>query len=193
MTASPLPRPLRSPETPSAGSGVGPARGKTLTTYLEMTAPHDLRPAPVVPVLGLLRIDSSSPLVRTTQARVGEPYGWRSASRTADEWEAKLRARPLRQYWLITHEREPAGVAYLEPQHGGDVEITAFGLLPDHIGRGLGGYALTLALRQAWATEPVGADAVRRVWLHTCTNDHPRALRTYLARGLRRYRVDVQQ
>ncbi|WP_079151895.1 GNAT family N-acetyltransferase [Streptomyces sp. RTd22] len=166
---------------------------RTVTTYLEMTAPDALRPASVASALGLLRIDSSSPLMRTTQARVGQPYGWRSASRTEDEWEAKIQACPLRQYWLITHEQETAGIVCLEPQHGGDVEITAFGLLPEYVGKGLGGYALTLALRQAWATEPVGADAVRRVWLHTSTHDHPHALRNYQQRGLRRYRVEAQQ
>lgn len=167
--------------------------GKSITTYLEMTVPDELCPAPVVPALGLLRIDSSSPLVRSTQARVGEPYGWRSASRTEAEWETTIQARPLRQYWLITHERETAGVAYLEPQPGGDVEITAFGLLPDCVGKGLGGYALTLALQQAWATEPVDAESVRRLWLHTCTHDHPNALRNYQRRGLRPYRIDVHE
>ncbi|ARZ66797.1 acetyltransferase [Streptomyces albireticuli] len=146
-----------------------------------------------MPALGLRGIDHDSPLVRTVQARVGEAYGWRSASRTDEQWHEHLAEHPLRQYWLITFEDEQAGVAYLEPQPGGDVEITAFGLLPEFVGKGLGGYALTLALRQAWATEPVGADAVRRVWLHTCTKDHPRALDNYLKRGLRTYRVEGQQ
>ncbi|GAA2799476.1 GNAT family N-acetyltransferase [Kitasatospora paracochleata] len=165
--------------------------GKTVS-YLEMTAPGELRPAEAVAGLGLARLDRSSPLVRTVQARVGADYGWDSATRTEDQWEAKIRAHPLRQYWLVTHEREPAGVAYLEPQPGGDVEIVAFGLLPAYVGKGLGGYALTLALRQAWDTEPVEAEALRRVWLHTCSQDHPNALRSYEKRGLRRYRVEVE-
>ncbi|KDN82173.1 GNAT family N-acetyltransferase [Kitasatospora cheerisanensis] len=160
--------------------------------YLEMTSPEDLRPAPVVPALGLLRVDRSSPLVRSTQAQVGEAYGWRSATCSASEWEADLRAHPLRQYWLITHGQEPAGVAYLEPEPGGAVEITAFGLLPGHLGKRLGGYALTLALQQAWATEPLDADAPGRVWLHTCSTDHPHALHNYQRRGMRLYRTEVQ-
>ncbi|MEV4429421.1 GNAT family N-acetyltransferase [Streptomyces sp. R-07] len=102
-------------------------------------------------------------------------------------------ARPLRQFWLITLENETAGVASIEPQPGGDVEITTFGLLPEYIGKGLGGPALTLTIQQAWASEAVEAEAVRRVWLHTCSHDHPNALRNYQRRGLKVYRTEDQQ
>ncbi|MER5639626.1 GNAT family N-acetyltransferase [Kitasatospora sp. NPDC002227] len=166
---------------------------ETTVTYLEMTDPGELRPAAAVPGLGLRRIDRESPLVRSTQAGVGAAYGWRSATCTDEQWLAKLDQHPLRQYWLITSEATPAGVAYLEPQPGGDVEITAFGLLPAHLGKGLGSYALTLAIQQAWATEPVEADRVSRVWLHTCSDDHPHALENYRRRGLRVYRVETEQ
>ncbi|MBV6701880.1 GNAT family N-acetyltransferase [Kitasatospora aureofaciens] len=162
---------------------------ETIVTYLEMTDPADLRPSPEVPALALLRADGSSSAVQDVQARVGAPHGWRSTARTAGDWAAHLSEHPRRQYWLVTHDGEPAGVANLEPHPGGDVEITTFGLVPEHVGRGLGGYALTLALRQAWATEPLDADAVRRVWLHTNSNDHPNALRNYEKRGLRPYKV----
>ncbi|WP_240659658.1 GNAT family N-acetyltransferase [Streptomyces sp. WAC 01529] len=174
------------------GSARASAPTQKIVTYLEMKDPGDLCPAPVVPGLGLRPLERDSPLVRSVQAQVGEPHGWRAASRTEEEWDEHQVARPLRRYWLITFEDEPAGVAYVEPQPGGDVEITAFGLLPRYVGRGLGGYALTLALRQAWATEPVGAPAVRRVWLHTCTDDHPHALGNYQKRGLCPYRTETQ-
>ncbi|MGW6564130.1 GNAT family N-acetyltransferase [Streptomyces sp. NPDC054975] len=99
---------------------------------------------------------------------------------------------PRVRYWLITFADDPAGVAYLQPGTSGNVEVTAFGLLPAYVGKGLGGYALTLALRQAWATEPLDAPVARRVWLHTCTEDHPHALGNYEKRGMRPYRVDPQ-
>jgi GNAT superfamily N-acetyltransferase len=52
-----------------------------------------------------------------------------------------------------------------------------FGLLPGFIGRGLGGELLTAATSRAWE---MGAG---RVWVHTCTLDHPQALPNYRARG----------
>ncbi|MFI8456984.1 GNAT family N-acetyltransferase [Kitasatospora sp. NPDC085464] len=160
-------------------------------TYLEMTDPGQLRPSPAVDALGLVAADGASPGVQAVQARVGAPHGWRSTARTAADWAAHLAEHPRRRYWLLTYGGEPAGVANLEPHPGGEVEITTFGLVPEYVGRGLGGYALTLALRQAWATEPLGAGAVRRVWLHTDTEDHPNALRNYESRGLRAYRTET--
>jgi GNAT superfamily N-acetyltransferase len=161
--------------------------------YLEMRSPDDLRPSRVVPALALRRVDGALPLLHQAHARVGGPYQWRSASRTAQEWRALVRERPLRQSWLITLEDELAGVAAIEPQPGGDVEIASFGLLPEHVGKGLGSPALTMVIRQAWASEPVEATAVRRVWLHTCSYDHPNALRNYRRRGLRVYRTEIEQ
>jgi GNAT superfamily N-acetyltransferase len=57
------------------------------------------------------------------------------------------------------------------------VEIAYFGLLPAFVGRGLGGYLLTVATERAWELAPP------RVWLHTSTLDHPAALPNYLKRG----------
>lgn len=164
--------------------------GKTVT-YLEMTGQGELRPGRVVPALELRREGGLSPLARSVQARVGAAYGWRSSTRSDQEWQELALAYPRRQYWLTTLAGETAGIAVLEPHPGGDVEVRTFGLLPEFVGQGLGGHALTLALRQAWATEPLEAEAVRRVWLHTDSNDHPNALLNYRSRGLRVYHTEV--
>ena len=46
---------------------------------------------------------------------------------------------------------------------------------------------LTEAAEAAWA---LGAS---RVWLHTCTLDHPGALANYLARGFRPFRTETYE
>ena len=56
---------------------------------------------------------------------------------------------------------------------------TYFGLLPQFIGQGIGGNLFTRAIECGWN---LGA---KRVWVHTCSLDHPQALNNYLARGLR--------
>lgn len=78
----------------------------------------------------------------------------------------------------------PAGYFELEFQDG-NVEIACFGLLPRFIGLGLGGHLLTEAISRAWQMEAT------RVWVHTCTLDHPNALANYQARGLRIYREET--
>ncbi|WP_082598385.1 MULTISPECIES: GNAT family N-acetyltransferase [unclassified Kitasatospora] len=164
----------------------------TTVTYLEMNDPDDLRPGRAVPALSLHRVDGTLPLLHAALARIGGAYGWGSATRSAQGWRELTLAHPLRQFWLISLGSTTAGVAVMEPQPDGDVEIVTFGLLPEYIGRGLGGPALTLTVRQAWASEAVEADAVHRVWLHTRSRDHPNALRNYRRRGLRVYRTEVQ-
>ena len=65
------------------------------------------------------------------------------------------------------------------------MEIAIFGLMPRFVGRGLGGALLTRALEEAWRTQP---SSNRR---HTCSLDHPAALPSYIARGMKVYRVET--
>jgi GNAT superfamily N-acetyltransferase len=151
-----------------------------IVTELEMTAADQLNPAPVVDGLAL-RATEPGPGIEDLHVRIGTPYRWPSASRTGGEWERWF-AEPARRYRLVEYRGEVAGAADFEPQSGGDVEITTFGLLPEFVGKGLGGYALTLVVADAW-TLP----GARRVWLHTSSLDHPNALPNYLRRGFRSF------
>jgi len=48
--------------------------------------------------------------------------------------------------------------------------------------KGLGGGLLSAAVEKAWEME------TKRVWVHTCSLDHPYALNNYQARGFQIYR-----
>ena len=78
----------------------------------------------------------------------------------------------------------PAGYFELRRDDEADVEIAYFGLLHQFLGRGLGAHLLTEAVERAWA---IGAT---RVWLHTCSLDHPAALPNYVKRGFTAYRTE---
>ena len=82
--------------------------------------------------------------------------------------------------WIGYIKGSPFGYIELVRQ-AESVEIAFFGLLPQYIGMGLGGFLLSEAVRLAWELNP------RRVWVHTCTLDHKYALNNYLARGLTIY------
>src|SRR5207237_7134311 len=73
----------------------------------------------------------------------------------------------------------PAAYFELDGIADGDVEIAYLGVLPAFMGRGLGGWLLTEAIRRAWAM------GTRRVWVHTCTLDAPHAVADYRASGMR--------
>lgn len=157
-----------------------------IVTYVEMTAQDQLNPAAPVPGLTLERVDLRSPLVPDVMARIGAPYGWKSARRTEQEWAAWLAEHTGRMPWLLRFDGETAGIVCYQLHPGSEVEIETFGLLPEFVGRGLGGFALTLGVARAWQL----ALAVSRVWLHTSTRDHPHALPNYHRRGFRTFKTE---
>ncbi len=156
-----------------------------VTTYhLEITDPAALRPKPN-PIEGLViqQVGKPSPeFNRFLYTAVGGAWYWVDRlswdHRRWQEWVD----RPELQTWVAYVSGSPAGYFELDGQPGGSVEITSFGLLPQYIGQGLGGHFLTVALQTGWQT---GAS---RVWLHTCSLDHPTALSNYRARGMQVFR-----
>jgi GNAT superfamily N-acetyltransferase len=151
------------------------------TWHLEQRSPDDLRPSPspAAPVT-LVQVEVPSPeLSRFLYAAVGHDWWWYTRlAWTREQWSTWL-DRPEVETWVVYERGTPAGYFELERQPGGHVEIVYFGLLPHAIGRGVGGWMLTHALRRAWAV-----DGTTRVWLHTCTLDGPHARANYEARGL---------
>ncbi|MFF3209319.1 GNAT family N-acetyltransferase [Streptomyces sp. NPDC002886] len=157
-------------------------------TYVEMTDPGQLVPGVPVPELALVAVDADLSLVPGLMARIGAPYRWRSARRSPQEWQEWFAGHPDRTCWLLRLGDEPAGVVCYDLHPGADVEIRTFGLLPEFTGKGLGGHALTLAIRQGWNLVP----GVRRVWLHTSSADNPNALPNYHRRGFRTFKTEEE-
>ncbi|MDF2439830.1 MAG: hypothetical protein JWN98_814 [Abditibacteriota bacterium] len=162
--------------------------------YLEKRRPDEQRPAPHVqadPVqesIQLKRLEHpNSNLRRWLYEQVGDNWGWKDRAYWSDEeWDQQL-LRPEIEIWILWLQHEPAGYFELEEEEGGSVRITHFGLRAGFMGRGLGGYLLTSAIRRAWSK------ATTRVWLHTSSFDHPHALANYQARGLRLIKTEVLQ
>jgi GNAT superfamily N-acetyltransferase len=154
-------------------------------TYLQMLSPDDLRPASRPgAVLEVREVDQWSPLIRRTTVGIGRAHQWPSQGWDDQQWQTYLRGPDLR-HWVAFIHGAPAGLLTLDVPSGGEVEVDTFGLLPDHIGQGIGSYFLTLGVRLAWAVSPV----VSRVWLHTTSRDHCHALPNYEERGFHRYLV----
>jgi ribosomal protein S18 acetylase RimI-like enzyme len=154
--------------------------------YLELRDPASLRPARASEVSA--RIDRLAPcpveVYRALYRDVGERWHWRDRLAWSDEELAAHLARDAVAVYVARVGREIAGYFELESHDDGSVEIAYFGLRPEFFGRGLGGELLTRAVEEAWR---LGA---RRVWLHTCSLDSPRALPNYVARGFRPFKEE---
>ena len=118
---------------------------------------------------------------------VGKAWQWTDKLSWSDEqWKAYAENDNLRT-WAAYLRGSPAGYYELQQQDGGDLEIAYFGLAPKFIGQGFGGYLLSQAIKSAWEWR-----GTKRVWVHTCSLDHPSALQNYKARGMEVYRVENQ-
>ena len=164
------------------------ARVEVTTWSLEMRDAADLKPAraPAVAV-SIERAEVPQPeLNRFLYTAVGGNWYWLGRLPwTYDRWMAWLDREEV-ETWVARCAGSPAGYFELERQVGGDVEIAYFGLLPQYIGKGIGGHLLTSTIQRAWAL-----DGTRRVWVHTCSLDHPSALANYQARGLEVFEVET--
>ena len=156
-------------------------------TYLEMEAPGDLRPVPApAPGPRIERLEHCSPATfRYLYAEVGRDFQWTDRLVWTDVTVERHLGNPAVSIWLLSVGEASAGYFELREHDDHSVEIAYFGLLPAYIGRGWGKYLLTRATQEAWALGP------SRVWLHTCTLDHPSALPNYLKRGFRPVRTEV--
>lgn len=94
-------------------------------------------------------------------------------------WAARV------ETWAALVGGERAGYFELEPGAGA-VTIAHFGLLARFHGLGIGGHALTAAIRRGFELAP-------RVLVSTNTLDGPYALANYLARGMRVVRTIAER
>jgi GNAT superfamily N-acetyltransferase len=158
-------------------------------TYLEMTSLSELRPAAVPrPEPRIERMeDCPVSFFRYLYQEVGRAFQWTDRLAWNDATVRGHLATPGVSIWLMSWGAAPAGYFELREHEDRSVEIAYFGLLPDFIGRGWGKHLLTRAVQVAWHT------GTHRVWLHTCTLDHPAALPNYLKRGFQPVREEVYE
>jgi GNAT superfamily N-acetyltransferase len=146
-----------------------------VTTYLEMCSPDELRSKRAEALFQVReKTERDWRFNRDLYFRVGEQWDWTDKRPwTDDQWKQYATEPDLRTF-AGYHDDVLAGYYELRRDTEGGVEIAYFGLLPEFIGRGLGGALLTSAIEEAWSG--CSGIAPTRVWVHTCNRDHPQAL-----------------
>jgi GNAT superfamily N-acetyltransferase len=162
-----------------------PGKLANACTYLDMTAPpaSSARTAAGVELQRLTGIDAAR--FRSLYRAVGERWLWAShLSKSPVELAAYL-AAPERETFAVVDQHGDIGLLQLEYDTifgmGGHAEIVYLGLMETEIGRGIGQWLIEQAVALAFARP------VKRLWLHTCNFDHPKALAFYLRAGFRVY------
>ena len=157
------------------------------TTYvLEMLSPDELRPKyGDFPTLRIEQMEVRCPeFNKFLHTVVGYDYRWGGRTDWSKDYWYKHVNRDEMETWVAYLLGTPAGYFELEKTSEGNVHILSFGLLPQFIGKGIGGHLLTRAIERAWE---MGASKVQ---VGTCSCDHPHALKNYVARGFRIQRTN---
>ena len=151
--------------------------------YLEMLAPTGRElPAPRDDLTVVHAVAPTARYYRFLYNAVGDDYHWYRCKRMTDDELTTRIHDPLIEVHVLHVAGTPAGFAELDCREPGEVEIIQFGLMPEFIGRRMGPWFLQQVVDIGWSRSP------RRVWLHTCTLDHPSALSMYEKTGFVRYK-----
>lgn len=159
----------------------------TIVTHLEMRVRP--RPSPMPPSpLRLVRWKSPKlDAYRALFRRVGEPWMWFSRLVMPDARLAEILENPATEIYAVCDPRGiEVGLLELDFAQPGHCELSFFGLIPDLNGKGHGRWLMANALSLGWRK------GVDRVWVHTCTLDHPGALRFYTKSGFTPFAREVE-
>jgi ribosomal protein S18 acetylase RimI-like enzyme len=153
-------------------------------TFLEMTKASRATSLSAEGRLDIRQAEIACPdTSRFFYTAIGAEWGWYDRlGWNRERWLAHA-SRPDLCTWIGFQRGSPAGYFELVSHPNFETEILSFGLLPSFIGCGLGQELLAAAIELAWKEES------SRIWLSTCSLDHPRALPNYQAAGFKIFKT----
>jgi GNAT superfamily N-acetyltransferase len=123
---------------------------------------------------------------RALYRRIGEEWLWFARLRMSDaELAALIQPRSAEIHALVSDGRDE-GLLHLDFSTDGQCELSLFGVTAKLVGSGAGRFLMNRALERAWS------QGISRVWVHTCSFDHPNALAFYQRSGFRAFRRQVE-
>lgn len=164
-----------------------PGKIANVVTFLEGTESPAPFPAPDRANFTVAAVAHPDPgSYRALYRRIGEPWLWFSRAVMPDVELAALLAAPTTQTLTLEKDGATLGLVELDYSVPGNVEIVTFGVVPEAVGTGAAHALMAGTLTRIFAS------GAARVWLHTCTFDHPRALAFYRRNGFRPYKFAIE-
>ena len=97
----------------------------------------------------------------------------------------KIKSTPSENLTIKESNENDDYVGYIELIFDKNIcEIAYFGILEEYIGKGYGGFLLSEGLK-------IGFKNANRIWVHTCSLDHPNAIENYKSRGMKVFRTEI--
>jgi GNAT superfamily N-acetyltransferase len=155
-----------------------PGELAAIVTSLDMRERPRPRPLPASPLRLVRWKEPGAAAYRTLFNRVGAPWLWFSRLLLDDApLESIIRDPAVEVSAVVDPKGIEIGLLELDFRIKGECEIAFFGLVPELAGKGHGNWLMAQALASGWRKD------VARMWVHTCTLDHPSALGFYRRHG----------
>ncbi len=101
------------------------------------------------------------------------------------KWSSYLENKNVFTYTLKSNNNMMGYFEVINDQKIKSFEIAYFGILSEYIGKGLGGYLLSEAIKICFKLD------CQKVWVHTCSLDHQHALSNYIKRGMKIFKEET--
>ena len=153
--------------------------------YLEINTINDLKTKPILSDCFSLKEASkyNFDLNKFFYKQIGKRHQWVDRLIWQDkDWLKYISNENLRTY-ILKIENDLVGYFELIFNNN-DCEIAYFGILEEFIGKGFGGFLLSEALK-------IGFKKANRIWVHTCSLDHPNAIENYKSRGMKIFKTEI--
>jgi len=114
--------------------------------------------------------------------QIGKKHQWIDRLAWQDkDWIKYVSDKNLETYVL---KKDNDLIGYFELIYTKDsCEIAYFGILEEYIGKGIGGHLLSEAIK-------IGLKKTKRIWVHTCSLDHPHAISNYKSVGMKIFKTE---
>ena len=157
-----------------------------VVTFLERTEPP-AAPPPAHAEFAVRRVPNPTVAwFRALYSRIGQDWLWFSAAVMPDDRLAAYISQPTVEILALTKDGDDVGLAEINFSKAGEAEIATFGVVGEAIGTGAARHLMQHTLADAFRP------GIGRVWLHTCTFDHPAAVRFYLRSGFRGWKYAIE-
>ena len=153
--------------------------------YLEINTINDLKTKPISSECFSIKEANKDnfDLNKFFYKQIGKRHQWVDRLIWQDkDWLKYISNENLRTY-IFKIENDLVGYFELIFNNN-DCEIAYFGILEEFIGKGYGGFLLSEALK-------IGLKRANRIWVHTCSLDHPNAIENYKSRGMKIFKTEI--
>lgn len=166
---------------------VSPGKLASVVTSLEMRARAPARPEPVDLGLTLRRVPApSAEWYSALYGRMGRDWLWFARLSMSEAALLAIIHDPKVGVFALERDGAEVGLLELDFRKPGEAEIAYFAVASELQGGSAGRWLMNRALEIAWA-EPID-----RLWVHTCTLDHPAALDFYRRSGFVPFRREIE-